>query len=238
MTPLPRRETQPEREPEPSVWTVPPPDDDEVSQVNLRLSLDDTGDEPRTRVPVPVTGPVPAVVAAPSGDGLKLAGGSLSIIAVLALIDKALEGTGLTATQLVQQLGPALGPVYMASPIVGALGLLTWLLLRAYRREQSAHRRRDQRMQEAFVSMGRGVKTEIGKLRSDIRRVEDRFEVRVAEAVSAAVVAAAQRADKTDAAIADLRAGQVEINFRLGQVERRDDPEPNTPRSRRRGKEI
>lgn len=234
MTTPSRRDTQPDS----SVWTVPvDSDDDEASRVDLRLSLDDAGDEPRTRVSATVTGPVPAATAHPSSDGLKFAGGSVTIIAVLALIDKALEGTGLTASELVQQLGPALGPVYMASPIVGVLVLMTWLLLRSYRREQSAHRRRDQRMQEAFVTMGRGVKTEIGKLRSDIRRVEDRVEVRVAEAVAAAVTTATQRADRTDAAIAELRAGQVEINFRLGQVERYDAPDASTPRGRRRVKE-
>lgn len=232
--------TSPQKRPgpdDPSTWTVPVGDDDgDESQVDLRLSLDDEHFRERAAPSRQATGPMPAAASPPTGDGLKIAGGTASMLAVLALVDKVLEGAGLTASELAQHLGPMLGTVYMTSPILGVLMFLTWLLLRGYRREQSDHRRRNHRMQEAFLSLGRGIKSKLEKLQSDIRRVEERFESRVAEAVSVAAQAATLRADRTDSAIAELRAGQVQINQRLAVI---DPPPPHdVVRPRRRTRET
>ncbi len=93
------------RAPVEPTWEIP------ESQVDLRLDdvSRDTG--------VQETGPLPVVPpAAATTDAVKLVGGAGGILGLLALVDKLVQGSGLTADEIVKQLGPALGVLYTASP--------------------------------------------------------------------------------------------------------------------------
>ena len=213
---------------EPSAW--PTPD----SHADLHIA--DVREQP--------TGPVPVVPSGPTGlsDGAKLLGGSAGLVSMLALFDRFVAYSGLTAEELAKELGPWLGVLYMSWPVVAAIVGMAWLLLRGYRREQEAHRRRDHRLQHAFVNFGRGIQGEIGGLREDVSgfttelgRVKEHVEAREARIIAevgAAARAATDRADRTDGALADLRAGQAQLDVRVTKVEQHTATTPPTPARR------
>ena len=227
------------RSPVEPTWEIP------ESQVDLRLDdvSRDTG--------VQETGPLPVVPpAAATTDAVKLVGGAGGILGLLALVDKLVQGSGLTADELVKQLGPALGVLYTASPVVVAVICVGWLVLRGYRNEQAAHRRRDRRLQKALMSFGHAIKAEIGGLREDVAgfttelgHVKEHVEARIVAEVGAAARAATHRADQTDTAIANLRTEQAQLGQRVEYIERlsaiptpvppRRDGVPNQPRRKR-----
>lgn len=214
---------------EPSAWPSVPD-----SHADLRLEVTAGAQE---------TGPVQAVSPSSAtglSDGAKLLGGSAGLVSVLALIDRLVANSGLTAEELAKQLGPALGVIYMSWPVVATLIAGLWLGLKGYRKEQEAHRRRDYRLQHAFVNFGDKIQNEIGGLREDVSgfttelgRVKEQVETREARIVAevtTAARAATHRADATDGAIADLRAGQAQLEMRVSRVEdRTTTPPPPAP---------
>lgn len=213
----------------------------------MNLRLDDVSRD----TGVQETGPLPIVpAAAATTDAVKLVGGAGGILGLLALIDKLVQGSGLTADELVKQLGPALGVLYTASPVVVAVICVGWLVLRGYRNEQAAHRRRDRRLQKALISFGHAIKDEIGGLREDVAgfttelgHVKEHVEARIVAEVGAAARAATHRADQTDTAIANLRTEQTLLGQRVETIERlsaiptpvppRRDGVPSQPRRKR-----
>lgn len=207
----------------PSTWPAIR-DSNIASRVDLRLGLVDDDDvdssisedearQPR-KAPAAETGPVAtaSTKSTPVSDGLKLGGVGASVLALSALIDKLLSDTGLTATDLVQHLGPALGVLYMASPVVFTVALVGWLVLRGYKREQDAHRRRDRRLQRAIVGLVRDIKEEFTGFRNDVAAHID-------EAVSTAAQVARARADQTDMTIAELRQLYTAVVSRVTRLE-------------------
>jgi hypothetical protein len=206
-------------------WEIP------ESQADLRL--DDV-----SRDAVQQTGPLPTVSAASTTDAVKIVGGAGGILGLLALVDKLVQGSGLTADELVKQLGPALGVLYTASPMVVAIICVGWFVLRGYRNEQAAHRRRDRRLQKALIGFGQAIKDEIGKLRQDVAgftaelgHVKQHVENRIVTEVGAAARAATHRADQTDSAIASLRAEQAQLGQRVAHIEQLSSiPTPVPPR--------
>ena len=177
---------------------------------------------------------VDAAAATPTSDGVKLLGGAGGLVAVLALVDKIVQGTGLTADELVKQLGPGMGVLYMASPIVLVVLVVGMLILRGYKAEQAAHRRRDRRLQQAIVNVSHeigGLREDVAGFTTELSRVKEHVEARIDAAVGAAARAATHRADQADHAISDLRAGQEQLNIRVGRVEEKTaTPTPPAPR--------
>lgn len=214
------------RAPAETPWEIP------ESQTDLRLDgvSRDTG--------VQETGPLPIVSVAATSDAVKIVGGAGGVLGLLALVDKLVQGSGLTADELVKQLGPALGVLYTASPVVVAVILVGWFVLRGYRNEQAAHRRRDRRLQKALINFGSTIKDEIYKLRQDVAgftaelgNVKQHVEERIVTEVGAAARAATHRADQIDTAIATLRAEQSQLGQRVAHIEQLSSiPTPIPPR--------
>lgn len=185
----------------------------DLSHASLSISDDDHHDE---RPAILDTGPFPVAVGKPppsvASDGAKIGAGSLGVFAILALIDKALSGTGMTATDVVEHLGPALGPLFSTYPIVAAMLVCAYFLLRHYRGEQQAHRRRDKRLQKVMIDFGHAIKDQILALRRDVSSftteltaVQNQLTEHIGRAVGDAAKAATERADRTDGAITDLK---------------------------------
>lgn len=188
----------------------------DLSHANLSISDDEHEHEHHPPTVSLDTGPFPAVPARPAttiaSDGAKIGAGSLGVIAILGLIDKALSGTGMTATDVVDHLGPALGPLFSTYPIVVGMIFCAYLLFRHYRVEQAAYRRRDKRLQKVMVDFGHAIKDQILALRRDVSSFTSELaEVRksvadqIGRAVGDVAKVATERADRTDGAIADLR---------------------------------
>lgn len=153
------------------------------------------------------------------GEVAKLVGGGSASIVVLALIDAALKNTGISAADVASHLGPMLGALYNTYPVVAILLVVLVYMLRSYRYDQEEHRRRDRRLQRALNSFGRGIKTEIEGLRSDVAgftvaldSVKSHVETRIAEEVRAV-------ARVTETSIVELRGGIAELRTRMATVE-------------------
>lgn len=198
----------------------------DLSHVALRL---DDDDEP---VRVTETGPLQAAPpqAPPrTGDGVKIVAGSGGVFALSLLIDKAFSSTGMTAADVVEHLGPALGVLYNSSPVVLVLLAFGWIVMGISRRIQETSRRRDRRLQKAFQDFGHAIRTELVRLRADvsgaasaIASVKKEVEDKIDTAVAAAATAATTRAERIEKDIADLRAGQADLKTRVAVVESRD----------------
>lgn len=202
---------------EPRVWSPPIVDDE-----------DDQRGRERTE-----TGPLPTIEsgdAPPMSDGTKIAIGSGGVFALLALIDKALSGTGMTAADVAERLGPALGALYNSSPVVVVLLFLGGSVLRIYKREQDTHRRRDKRMQRQLAEIGTNLTGEIGMLRDDVNgfaealdRVRQDIELKIEAQVGLVTRAASDHAARTAQAIADLQRGQSALEQQVRETRARID---------------
>ena len=206
------------------------------------------------------TGPLATIpVKSATSDGAKIAAGAGGGIAFLALIDsliKNLSSTGMTAADVTEHLGPALGVLYNSSPVVACMVGMGVLLVKGYRSEQDHHRRHNRRLQraisalgESFTAFGLAIKQEVTKLRGDVNGLNDTLatvrkdvEAQITSAVTNASRAVGDRVDRNDAAIAELRAttmqhGPAIVELRAAQVvmEKRGDPRahaivsPHTP---------
>lgn len=197
------------------------------SRVDLPVLEEDDEDVPeRPQRDRDTTPNVAAVRDAGGNEVAKLIGGGSASVVVLALIDKALSNTGITAADVANHLGPMLGALYNTYPVVAILLVVLVFMLRSYRRDQEAHKRRDRRLQRALNSFGRGIKTEIEGLRGDVagftvalESVKSHVETRIAEEVRAVARVAVDRADRADAAIVELRGGLAELRTRVSLVE-------------------
>lgn len=205
-------------------------------QVDLDLGLDD--DQPHEAAG-DVTAPIPTLVngKAPMSDGAKIGIGTVSTFTFLALVDKALSTTGLTAADVLDQLGPALGALYTSYPVVGVVLLAMWLIHKMYSRDQDAHRRRDRRLQHALMNVGQ----QIARLRADVNGIPNALadvraevEAKIVSAVAAASSRADDRANRTDLAISDLQRGLASVDMRVRVIEGRDAAPEGTPSARRR----
>ncbi len=211
---------------------------DEFSRVDLHV------DDP----PADETGPVPAatpIVGHSDNIGYKIVGATGAVVAAMAGLDKALEGTGVTAADVAARTGPALGAVYQNYPVVVLLLLVAWALMRSYRRDQDASRRRDRRLQAALSNLTRGfgdLSARVADFTDQLGQVKDHVERRVTDAVGAAARAATDRADRADGAIGELRRVQAEhgvaivaLGERVTKIEGPERDAPQQPRRTPRG---
>ena len=212
----------PSRDPRPTpIWPV---SNGYSSQVDLPIVAEDDAPDSRDRQDRDDTSASPTGSPPIQGGGevAKLVGGGSASIVVLALIDAALKNTGISAADVAGHLGPMLGALYNTYPVVAILLVVLVYMLRSYRYDQEEHRRRDRRLQRALNSFGRGIKTEIEGLRSDVAgftvaldSVKSHVETRIAEEVRAV-------ARVTETSIVELRGGIAELRTRMATVESLD----------------